>query len=60
MEVDLRSEEKDKRCLNFRIKGRWEKTCFIGLPSSVLFGVCLFKFILNVYYLYLYKLMNYP
>ena len=40
MEVDLRSEEKQKRTLHFFVRGKQQKRFFNGVPDRVEFGVC--------------------
>ena len=42
MEVDLRSEEKEKRTLHWFVKGEQQKLFIKGLPDHVEFGVFLF------------------
>ena len=42
MEVDLRSEEKEKRTLHWFVRGKQQKGFFKGLPDRVQFGVCHF------------------
>ena len=39
MEVDLRSEEKEKRTLHFFVRGKQQKGFFKGVPDRVEFGV---------------------
>lgn len=39
LEVDLRSQERKKRCLYFFISHRWDETFFSGLPKNVKFAV---------------------
>ena len=39
MEVDLRSEEKEKRTLHFFVRGKQLKGFIYGLPDRVEFGV---------------------
>lgn len=47
MEVDLRSEEKNKRYLYFFVKDKWSEVLFKGLPERVEFGV--FFFFIKMY-----------
>lgn len=42
MEVDLRSNESEKRTLHFFVNNSQEKVFFYGLPDSIQFGVCFF------------------
>ena len=39
MEVDLRSEEKEKRTLHFFVGGKQQKVFFKGVPDRVEFAV---------------------
>ena len=39
MEVDLRSEEKEKRTLHFFVNGKQQKGFIKGVPDRVAFGV---------------------
>ena len=39
MEVDLRSEEKEKRTLHFFVRGKQQKGFIKGVPDRVEFGV---------------------
>ena len=39
MEVDLRSEEKEKRTLHFFVRGKQQKGFFKGVPDRAEFGV---------------------
>ena len=40
MEVDLRSEEKEKRTLHWFVRGKQQKYFIKGLPERVKFAVC--------------------
>ena len=44
MEVDLRSEEKEKRTLHWFVRGKQQKVFIKGVPDRVEFGVCYFIF----------------
>ena len=40
MEVDLRSQEKEKRTLHWFVNGKQQKGFIKGVPDRVRFGVC--------------------
>ena len=54
MEVDLRSEEKEKRTLHFFVRGKQQNEFIKGVPDRVEFGVWYF-----ISYLYLYFYLVY-
>lgn len=41
LELDLRSEEVEKRTLHFYVRGNQQKTYVYGIPKNVQFGICL-------------------
>lgn len=46
MEVDLRSDDADKRYLYFYVNNKWKEDFFCGVPESVKFAVYFFLFFL--------------
>ena len=53
MEVDLRSEESEKRTLHWFVNGKTQKLFFRKLPSNVQFGVCFSSWICVIFSLIL-------
>lgn len=46
IELDLRSNESEKRTAHFYVNNSQQKILFYGLPSTVHFGVCFFFLII--------------
>ena len=53
MEVDLRSQEKEKRTIHWFVGGRQQKVFITGVPDRVQFAVCYSCLIYYLFILYI-------
>ena len=54
MEVDLRSQEKEKRTIHWFVGGHQQNVFIQGIPDRVRFAVC-YSYLIYAYYYYYYN-----